>query len=102
MRHTILGSGLFIVSSVISTVLWFATAPDLSLNQPSYAPTPFSEVAINDTTSIKQMKASLIEDASEPLAEDRALPMNVSYVDTYGVNEAFIKRACHEIKQRTP
>ena len=90
------------VSSVISTVLWFATAPDLSLNQPSYTPTPSSEVAIKDTTFIKPLKAFPNEDASEPLAEYQALPMNVSYVDTYGVNEAFIKRVCHLIKQRTP
>ena len=101
MRHTILGSGLFMVSSVISTVLWFATEPGLSLNQPSYTSTPSSEVSINDTTFIKPLKVSPNEDASEPLAEDRALPMNVSYGDTYGVNETFIKRVCHDIKQRT-
>lgn len=64
MRHPILGIGLFVVSSVISAVLWFVTEPDLSLNQPSYAPTPSSEFAIDDTTFIKQVKASLSEDAA--------------------------------------
>ena len=102
MRHPILGVGLFVMSSVISTVFWFATAPDVSLNQPSYAPTPSSEVATKEATFIKQMKASLSEDASEPPVEDRARPMNASYVGSYGVNEAFIKRACHEILQRSP
>ncbi len=102
MRHTILGIGLFLVSSVISTVAWFATEPDLSLNQPFFAATPSREVASKEATYIKQMQASLNEDASEPPVEDRGLLLNASYVDTYGVNEEFIKRACYEMRQRTP
>lgn len=102
MRHLGFGIGLFVVSSVISTMFWFATAPDLSLNQPSYSPTPPSEVAINDTTFQKQMKASLSEDASEPSVEDRARPIKASYVVGYGVNEEFIKRACSDFTQRFP
>ena len=102
MRHTILGICLFVVSSVTSTVAWFASTPDLALNQPSHAPTPSREVAINDAAFIKQVKASLSENVSEPPVEDRARPMNASYVGSYGVNEAFIKRACYEILQRTP
>ena len=100
MRHTNLGIGLFLVSSVTSAVAWFASTPGLSINQFSYAPTPSEEIAINDTTFIKQMKASLNEGVSEPPVEGQVRPINVSYDGSCGVNEEYLRRICNETTQR--
>ena len=71
MRYLGISIGLFSVASVTSVVAWFASTPDLSINQFSYASTPSKEIAINDTTFIKQMKASLRKDVPEVPAESK-------------------------------
>ena len=58
------------------------------------------EIAINDTTFIKQMKASLNEGVSEPPVEGQVRPINVSYDGSYGVNEEYLRRICNETTQR--
>jgi hypothetical protein len=122
MRHFGIGIGLFSASTVLSTMLWFANAPDFSLGQPSFSIAPSKEVVINDATFIKQMKASLKQEAVTPPVkqrwvlqnaslnkgaprqpeEARGLLVNASYVSSYGVNEWFIQRACAEYVQQSP
>lgn len=99
VRHKNLAIGLFLASSVISILVWFASTPELAL-QPSFAPTPSREAAIDDSTFIKRMKAALNEDVSEPPVEDRARLMKASYVVGYGVTEEYLRRICHETTKR--
>jgi len=122
MRHLGLGISLFSVSTVLSTLIWFANAPDFSLGQPSFSMAPSKEVVINDATFIKQVKASLKQVAVAPPVkqqwllhnaslskvaprqpeEARGLLVNASYGSSYGVNEWFIQRACAEYVQQSP
>ena len=100
MRYLGISIGLFSVASVTSVVAWFASTPGLSINQFSYASAPSKEIAINDTTFIKQMKASLNEGVSEPPVEGQVRPIIVSYDGSYGVNEEYLRRICNETTQR--
>jgi hypothetical protein len=122
MYNLRLGISLFSASSVLCTFLWFATAPELSLGQPSFVTLPSGSAEANDITFIRQMKASLKGDAAEPLVEEKArlvkAPMSkdgsekfvrnrgsllkASFVNSYGVNEEFIKKACSELAKRLP
>ncbi len=49
---------------MVSASLWFANAPGLPLGQPSY-----TTASSNEAEFIKQVRASLKEDASEPPVE---------------------------------
>ena len=71
MRYLGIGIGLFSVALMISTLLWYANAPGFSLGQPSVALLQLKEAETNDTTFIKQIKASLSEDVPEVLAENK-------------------------------
>jgi len=119
MRDLGLGISLFSASTVLSTLIWFANAPDFTLGQPSFSITPPKEVAINDTTFIKQVKASLRKEIAVPpvkqqwtlhnTSEARGLPpgnrsllVNASYSSSYGVNQWFIQRACAEYVRQSP
>ena len=122
MRHLGMGVGLFSVGTVISASLWYANAPDLSLGQPTYATASAKEAVVTDKAFIKQVRASLKEDVSEPLVEQRwslqnasmskgvprthlesrGLLVKAAYGGSYGVNKEFIKRACAEFAQRSP
>ena len=102
MRHAVLAICLFSASSVISTVSWVASTPELASDYVPYATAPSREVASNNSTFSKRMKAPLKENASEPPGEVQMRPIKASYDNTYGVNEEFMKRVCHEFIQRTP
>jgi hypothetical protein len=122
MYNLRLGISLFSVSSVLCTFLWFATAPDFSLGQPSLVTLPSGSAEAIDTPFIRQMKASLKEDAAWAPVEDktrlvkapkskgvsvepvrnRGLLHKASFVNSYGVNEEFIKNACSEFAKRSP
>ena len=100
MYNLRLGISLFSASSVLCTFLWFATAPELSLGQPSLVTPPSGSTEAIDTTFIKQIKASLNEGVSEPPVEGQVRPINVSYDGSYGVNEEYLRRICNETTQR--
>ena len=122
MYNLRLGVSLFSVSSVLCTFLWFTTAPDLSLGQPSLVMLPSGGADDIDTTFISQMKASLKEDAggssvgdkaflvkapkskvvSEKSVRNRGLLQKASMVNAYGINEDFIKKACSEFAKQSP
>jgi hypothetical protein len=71
MRYLGIGIGLFSGASMISTLLWYANAPGFSLGQPSVALVQPKVAETNDTTFIKQMKASLRKDVPEVPAESK-------------------------------
>jgi hypothetical protein len=102
MRYAVLAICLFSASSVMSTVSWVVSTPELASDYDPYATAPSREVASNNSTFSEWMKASLKENASEPPGEVLMRPIKASYDNTYGVNKEFMKRACHEFTKRTP
>jgi hypothetical protein len=121
MYNLRLGISLFSASSVLCTFLWFATAPELSLGQPSLVTPPSGSAEAIDTPFIRQMKDSLKEEAAGALVEDKTRLVKASkskgvseksvgnrgflhkapFVNSYGVNEEFIKKACSEFAKRS-
>ena len=77
MRNLGLGVGLFSVATMVSGSLWFANAPGLTFGQPTFSIASAKE-AVVEADFIKQVKASLREDASELSMKDRARPTSAS------------------------
>ena len=78
MRYAVLAIGLFLVSSVISTVAWVASSPELAFDFiPSTSAQP-QAVASSEASSIEQVKASLSEDFPEPPTKQQWIIQNAS------------------------
>jgi hypothetical protein len=78
MHYAVLAIGLFIVSSVISTVTWVASTPELALDFDHSTLTKSQNIASNDTAFIEQVKASLSDDISEPPTKQQWIIQNAS------------------------
>ena len=119
MRHLGLGVGLFSVGTMVSASLWYANAPGLPLGQPTHSMASAKEAVVNEATFIKRVRTLLKEDVSEPPAErrwylqdaslnkgaprrpeSRGLLVKAAHGGSYGVNKAFIKKACSDFVQR--
>jgi hypothetical protein len=72
VRHLNLGLSLFVLSSLASTVTWFSTAPELSLNNSPYTPVPPRVVENDNAAFIKQVKIALRQRVAAKPFEDIA------------------------------
>lgn len=78
MHYAVLAIGLFLVSSVISTVAWVTSTPELALDFIPSAPAQSQDVVSNDTNFIEQVKASLNEDDTKLSTKQRWIVKNAS------------------------
>jgi hypothetical protein len=78
MRHADLAISLFLVTTLISTVSWVASTPELALYFIPSTPAQSQDVASNDTSFIEQVRASLSDDIPEPPTKQRWIIQNAS------------------------
>ena len=90
MHYAVLAIALFLVSSVISTVAWVASTPELAFDfVPPTSPKP-QDVANNDTSFVEQVTASLRVDSPEPPTKQRWIIQNSSM--SAGITRPPVKR----------
>jgi len=78
MHYAVLAIGLFLVSSVISTVAWVTSTPELALDFVQPTSGQFQSVASNDTSFVEQVRASLSEGFPEPPTKQQWIIQNAS------------------------
>ena len=73
MQHLKLGVGLFILSSIATTVTWLSTSPELMLKNETFRSGSRDFVQGNNAAFLYQMKAALDESVEKRSMVDRSL-----------------------------